>query len=301
MKRRSYLIQRSSKKCMAVLTAAAVIAAACFASIPIWFTADPTEEDPIMGRLVLRYFTLLSNLFACLISTIIAGFAVDGVKKKYYMPPHWAVRIQYYGTFCTTFTLLISLCILWPIGGMRAVSGVNFLLHILCPALQLLLFFFAESGIILSRMDMLVCQIPLFGYGALYYIEVFVIGDNNGGWSDFYNVKGTFPLAAAIAVLIVMDLLVVFLLRGAHNRQVALRQEKTRKIISGLFENDRTMLLLEAFGLGTDIGSRLIGDELTVPTGLFRSIAIACPDVSAEELAAAYLKGAFYQLNNEKK
>lgn len=297
MKMRNYLIQFSSRKNIIVLIASTIITCVCFISLVKWLTTSADVIDQSGGIYYLRYYTLLSNLFAALMSTIIVSYAIDGIKKKRYVPSPWAVKLQYCGVICTTITMVIALGILLPFSGKSVVTGVNFFLHVMCPILQLILFFLAESNVVLKIKDMFLGLIPFYIYGVVYVILVFFTKI----WPDLYCL-GTYvhPLIS-IPVFMALGTMIGFILRILHNKSTHAKQTRLISLIQSTFENNKQMMLLEAYGLGTDLSCHSTIEDLNVPTSLFELMSEICPEVSTEKLAIAYVKGAYIKSQLERK
>lgn len=74
--------------------------------------------------------------------------------------------------------------IILPVQGITAVTGTDFWMHLIVPVCNVILFQCVETGISLTRKDTVIAQIPYWLYIIVYYVEVFVIGKENGGWGD---------------------------------------------------------------------------------------------------------------------
>jgi len=78
-------------------------------------------------------------------------YAYEGIRKKRFVLPKIIVRIQYSCTICVCITMLISLVVILPFQGIKAVTGANFWLHIITPISAGVLFQCVESNVKFSR------------------------------------------------------------------------------------------------------------------------------------------------------
>lgn len=70
----------------------------------------------------------------------------------------------------------------------------------------------------------------------IYFINVFVIGEENGGWSDHYLIKtGSIPAGVIFLLLLIASCLIACLLRKFHNIK---HQKYKIKLINTLKNND---------------------------------------------------------------
>ena len=152
-----------------------------------------------------------------------------------------------------------------------------------------MLFHCVENGFAFTRRESLLVLIPYWVYIAVYLVMVFLIGEERGGWPDFYSVSTFCPVWVSVALMLLAGFAVSALLRRVHNRLAA----DSRKRIARAWSEDLepTELLIEAFGLGRYIGSQCSDGELTVPLDIFAMME-ARYGVPVEKLTKAYTKGA---------
>ena len=86
-----------------------------------------------------------------------------------------------------------------------AFGGSNLVTHVFCPLLILISFFQMENGHLLTWKDRLLGLVPFCIYIIVYYIEVVVIGESNGGWQDVYHIIEYISPAIAIPVLLLLS------------------------------------------------------------------------------------------------
>lgn len=158
------------------------------------------------GLGVLRFFTLLSNLFCALSALLLAAAALGGAV------PRWIWLMKYIGTASVTVTLLTVLFFLAPSAGYKnMLSGRDFHFHLCGPLLAIVSFCFFDRYYPLSLPLALTGVLPVLLYGVFYLYKV-VLGPDEGRWEDFYgyNKNGRWPVAFT-AMLVAAALICVLL------------------------------------------------------------------------------------------
>ena len=237
----------------------------------------------------LHYFTVWSNLLSAIAAAFMIPYAVEGIRKKRFALPNWIVLLQYSGAICVATTMIAALALIWPTQGSGAVTGTNFWLHIVSPTLTIVLFQCVETGVSFPRKSAPLALIPYWAYMIVYFIMVFLIGQERGGWPDFYRTKAFWPSWISAFLMLAIGFAISFSLRLLHNKRATQYWKQISKIWSQNLEP--TQLLIEAFGLGQYIGSRTFGTELIIPLDIFKIMAERY-DISIDRLTKAYLKGA---------
>ena len=147
-------------------------------------------------RVVLRYFTALSNLFCALASLIVAVCRLCGGL------PAAAALLKFAGTASVTVTLLTVLLFLGPTLGYRLMlTGPDFWLHLVCPLLALASYYLWDrpaAGLAV----VLLAVAPVALYGAMYLYRV-LFAPEEKRWPDIYrfNSGGKWPVALAAMLL----------------------------------------------------------------------------------------------------
>lgn len=89
------------------------------------------------------YYTNLSNLMAAIACLLMVINFFCGFDERLHKA---IVKVKYVATCMTTVTLLVVLCILVPMQGIRMLYSGNFLyFHLVCPILMLASFLFFEN------------------------------------------------------------------------------------------------------------------------------------------------------------
>lgn len=168
------------------------------------------------GYETFKFFTTDSNIL-CAISALIALiFDIRIISGKSAEIQNWAVVLKFVGTTSVMVTFTTVMVLLGPLYGYdRVLSGTAFYMHLAGPLLALVSFCVFEPYCILRKRVIHLTVLPMAVYGAVYSVEVLIIGKFNGGWSDFYGlniggrwyisifamVAGTYTLAVIIRLL----------------------------------------------------------------------------------------------------
>lgn len=179
------------------------------------FTRFPTVEGDIgrfqNGAKTFRYFTTDSNLFAALAGLITLVFSLRTFFGGNGEFPLWVQTVKYIAVCSVTLTFLTVVGFLAPTQGWgRMFGGANLWLHLICPLLCILSYLLLESRNRLPFSATFAALIPVVLYGAVYLIAVVFVGEEGGGWNDFYgfNRSGMWfvalPLMLGVAYLVAL-------------------------------------------------------------------------------------------------
>ena len=163
-----------------LVIAAAVVAAAM----------GHAKKAPV--KVILRFFTALSNLFCAAASLAVAVCRLVG------NVPDAVLILKYVGTCAVTVTMLTVLLFLGPtIGHKPLFTGPDLWLHLICPVLAII------SFLLWDKPDMpfaavLLGMLPVPLYGLVYLYRVLRAPEERR-WPDFYgfNRGGKWPLSYA--------------------------------------------------------------------------------------------------------
>ncbi len=144
------------------------------------------------ARVVLRYFTALSNLFCAAASLAVAVCRVCGT-----MPAAVGV-LKYVGTAAVTVTLLTVVCFLGPTIGYKPLfSGPDLWLHLICPVLAIVsLLLWDKPPMPFGAVILGALPVPVYG---VVYLRRVLFAPEERRWPDFYgfNRGGKWPLSFA--------------------------------------------------------------------------------------------------------
>lgn len=138
-----------------------------------------------------RYFlfTTDSNIFCALTALIAAVYEAKILSGKSDKLPMAVVALKFAGTVAVMLTFCVVAFFLGPMDNFFTwmFGGTSIYMHTLGPVLAFISFVFLENGVILPKKLIPVGAISAVIYGIVYLIMVVVIGENNGGWIDFYH------------------------------------------------------------------------------------------------------------------
>lgn len=115
----------------------------------------------------LQYYTVDSNIFAC-ISSIVLVVALL-IKGK---TPLWVHKLRYFATSCIAVTFVVVLVILIPAAGFSTIpemlfQGTNLWQHTVCPLLCIISFLFFEKDKKLDSNQSIYALVPTLIYAAV--------------------------------------------------------------------------------------------------------------------------------------
>jgi hypothetical protein len=132
--------------------------------------------------------------------------------------PNWLVVFLLAGTVSVTLTFLVSLFVLAPVKGFVLIfTGSRFFLHGLGPICAFLAFSFFITDHHISFRECLFALIRVFLYASLYYTLVVLIGEENGGWNDFYGFATRLPVWIPMLLILPLTYGIACLVRFFHN------------------------------------------------------------------------------------
>lgn len=147
------------------------------------------------GFTTLQYYTIDSNIFACVSSIFLVAALL--IKRK---TPKWVHRLRFYATSCITVTFVVVLVILIPLAGFRRLPellfrGPNLWQHTVCPLLSIISFIFFEKEVKLEKDQSMYALVPTLIYGIVTLIlnflrtitgpYVFLLVYEQSGWMTF--------------------------------------------------------------------------------------------------------------------
>ncbi|MDO4537954.1 MAG: Pr6Pr family membrane protein [Coriobacteriales bacterium] len=173
------------------------------------------EELSARGIESLKYYTILSNLLSAAASL---AFVAASLAGGHVGPDSWIVALKLASTTSVMITFLVTLTLLAPSFGWRALyAGGNFWLHLVLPLLALLdLCLFVPAGSS-PFWFVFVAVVPTFMYSIGYVRSVLVHGaEENGRVYDFYGFMrwGADKIFVVAAVMLVVTFLIALALRA---------------------------------------------------------------------------------------
>lgn len=288
-------------RCIFALIASSLVFVCTFIGVVQGLLAIPSELTPERGAKIFKLFTVNSNLVAAIGAGAMIPFAYDGVKKMRYSLPKWVTRLHFAGTICVTLTMIFAFALILPAHGSSAVSGMNFWLHLFCPVFNILLFIFIDSERSLTIKDSFICLIPFLIYAGVYIVMVAVLGEENGGWRDIYNLLKYVPIWVALPVMFALVFGIAELLRLLHNRVTKARKIRVAKgVIEKISEKSFDEVLSDAEKMGEYFQGRRDNKEIVIPRSLLVLYAQNFGADDVNELCRRFLEGAMKEIDEYK-
>jgi len=212
------VIRSNRIQCLMALLSAAVVAVCVCAGVTMNLVTIYDENFDHMGIRTFCMFTVNSNILAGLSMLLCLPYTVDGLRTGDYHLPDWVVILMHVACTAVTLTFLVSLFLLAPVKGFVLIfSGSRFFLHGVCPVLTILTFCRFIRSHIVRLGESFLPLIPVSLYAAVYLIMVVVIGEDNGGWNDFYGFATRIPLWISLVSVLPITYGIAALLRLGHN------------------------------------------------------------------------------------
>ena len=214
-------------KCVLTLAfSAAVVICVCI-GVVMNLTTVYDENFDHMGIRTFCMFTVNSNILMGVSMFLAIPYAIDGLRNQYFRLPDWLVTVLFVTTTALSITFLVSLFVLAPVKGFVLIfTGSRFFLHGLCPILSIITFCFVIKDLHIRFASTFFCLIPVFIYACVYYTLVRIIGEENGGWNDFYGFLTRIPEWISLSSFLPITFAVALGLRFLHNRSC----ERYRKL-----------------------------------------------------------------------
>lgn len=226
---RRNIIELNRRRCVNALILCTIVIVGVFIGVVTKLVAESTVLDPDEGIRSFRYFTVLSNVLMAFTATLCIPFEIDGLRNHNYHLPRWIVDLLYCGVCCVSITFFFAVCLLAPTQGLLPAlfQKASLYLHFLCPAAAILLFIFVNDDHRIPFKRTFLALIPLLAYALLYWLKVFAIGEENGGWRDHYYTDVYFPYWISMLVVPLLGFAMANEIRVLHNKR---HQEKKAEI-----------------------------------------------------------------------
>jgi len=285
--RKHYIIGLYKRR--SVIALAACLLALFFSMDGILFGLIRYTRNGVAPVELFRYFTVDINFITALGAGMLAPFAVEGIRKKRFSCPKWAAKLHYIGTSCISMIMFFAVFVISWTDPVMAFGEANFYLHIVCPVMVVISFFFIESNYRYTARDAFLCMIPVLVYGIVYFIEVVVIGEENGGWPDYYCFTKNAPVAVSATAMLAITFGVALLIGRISN---ILSKYRADNLEEGLWDSEvnPVEIKIELFGLGRYMGSKEEPGNATLPLDIIELIADKY-GLGREELIKPYIKG----------
>ena len=230
------VINVTRKRCLLAMISAAVVVICVFVGVTMNLTTVYDENFDHMGLRTFCMFTVNSNILCGISMALLFPYTLDGLRKHNYHIPRWAVVLAFAGVTAVTLTFLVSLFLLAPVKGFVLIfSGSRFFLHGLCPILAITAFCVFINEQPLSFTDTFFALIPDLIYALVYTFMVLGLGEDKGGWSDFYEFFTRVKPWVSLVAIMPLTFLIATGIRLLHNRSYRYRREEEAACFSEMF------------------------------------------------------------------
>lgn len=263
-------VRTNRMRCRVAVVSCSLLSFLVFLAVCDQLLSTPDAIVQEVGWKSYHMFTILANMFAGIAAALCIPYAVDGLRYDNYHLPRWVVNVLYMATTGVALTFLIAVTVLSPMTSyyrMMLYSN-NILFHTINPIIAILLFIFINSDHKVSFRSTFLAIAPVVLYAALYFVLVFVIGEENGGWRDHYQIRDItqyVPLPLVVLGMVLIAFAVALLLRAAHNSVHKKRKKQTVSYYQSAGEFDCPSIDSAIEALAARNRSRDPGGELTVP------------------------------------
>ncbi len=211
-------IRSNRIQCLFALISACVVAVCVCVGVTMNLVTLYDENFDHMGIRTFCMFTVNSNILAGLSMLLCLPYTVDGLRTGDYYLPDWVVVFMHIAVTAVSLTFLVSLFILAPVKGFVLIfTGSRFFLHGVCPVLSIVTFCCFIRSHIVRLWESFLPLIPVSIYAVVYLVMVVVIGEEHGGWNDFYGFATRLPLWIPVVSILPLTYGIDMLLRWGHN------------------------------------------------------------------------------------
>ena len=166
-----------------------------------------------------KFFTTDSNILAAMSSLVLIPYEIQILRGKREKLPHATVVFKYIGMTAVMLTFITVMTVLLPqYDAGFLLLGTAFYMHLAGPAAAFVAFSFLETDTRIKFPETFLALIPSVLYGSLYLIQVVVIGEENGGWSDFYTFNKGGYWYITMFILLGVTYLIALITRLIHNK-----------------------------------------------------------------------------------
>ena len=286
----------TKRQCQLAFFSAAVVVICVCVGVTMNLTTIADENFDHMGLRTFCMFTVNSNILCAAAMAMVIPYTLDGLRTHNYHMPRWIVDLVYMGVTAVALTFLVSLFILSPAKGFVLIfTGSRFFLHGVCPILAIVAFCFFMSEKRLTIRDSLLALIPVLIYAIVYYVMVAVLGEEKGGWNDFYGFLSRLPHWIPLTAIMPLTFLIATGIRVLHNRSYDKRKADESAFFTQLFADADVRRIVAAMARSHSSAKIL---DIVIPSRII-SIMLehSKSDATLEECCEIYLKE--YMENSE--
>lgn len=186
-------------------------------AVSTFFTIGGQGNMEVLSFGCFRYFTVLSNVLAALVSAVYSVYNIKCLKSGIKEIPFIALLLKFIGTVSVTVTFITVILFLGPTMGYKAMfEDVNLILHAIVPIMSIVSLTVFEQNRDIKIKYSVYGLIPTALYSIVYVIMVIFVKE----WEDFYGFTfgGKLYLAPiSIVVMYLATMLFSFGLAAIHN------------------------------------------------------------------------------------
>ena len=286
----------TKRQCQLAFFSAAVVVICVCVGVTMNLTTLADENFDHMGLRTFCMFTVNSNILCAAAMAMVIPYTLDGLRTHNYHMPRWIVDLVYMGVTAVALTFLVSLFILSPAKGFVLIfTGSRFFLHGVCPILAIVAFCFFMSEKRLTIRDSLLALIPVLIYAVVYYVMVAVLGEEKGGWNDFYGFLSRLPHWIPLTAIMPLTFLIATGIRVLHNRSYDKRKADESAFFTQLFADADVRKIVAAMARSHSSAKIL---DIVIPSRIITiMLEHSKSDATLEECCEIYLKE--YMENSE--
>ena len=279
----------TKRQCLLAFFSAAIVVICVCIGVTMNLTTLADENFDHMGIRTFCMFTVNSNILCAAAMAMVIPYTLDGLRTHNYHMPRWIVNLVYMGVTAVALTFLISLFILSPVKGFLLIfTGSRFFLHGVCPILAIVAFCFFMSEKRLRLRDSLLALIPVLIYAAVYVVMVVVVGEEKGGWNDFYGFLTRLPMWIPLTAIMPLTFLIATGIRVLHNRSYDKRKADESAFFSHLFADADVRKIVAAMARSHSSAKIL---DIVIPSRVINiMLEHSQSDATLEECCEIYLK-----------
>ena len=279
----------TKRQCQLAFFSAAVVVICVCVGVTMNLTTIADENFDHMGLRTFCMFTVNSNILCAAAMAMVIPYTLDGLRTHNYHMPRWIVDLVYMGVTAVALTFLVSLFILSPAKGFVLIfTGSRFFLHGVCPVLAIVAFCFFMSEKRLTIRDSLLALIPVLIYAVVYYVMVAIVGEEKGGWNDFYGFLSRLPHWIPLTAIMPLTFLIATGIRVLHNRSYDKRKADESAFFTQLFADADVRKIVAAMARSHSSAKIL---DIVIPSRIITiMLEHSKSDATLEECCEIYLK-----------
>ncbi len=279
----------TKRQCQLAFFSAAVVVICVCVGVTMNLTTIADENFDHMGLRTFCMFTVNSNILCAAAMAMVIPYTLDGLRTHNYHMPRWIVDLVYMGVTAVALTFLVSLFILSPAKGFVLIfTGSRFFLHGVCPILAIVAFCFFMSEKRLTIRDSLLALIPVLIYAVVYYVMVAIVGEEKGGWNDFYGFLSRLPHWIPLTAIMPLTFLIATGIRVLHNRSYDRRKADESAFFTQLFADADVRRIVAAMARSHSSAKIL---DIVIPSRIITiMLEHSKSDATLEECCEIYLK-----------